>query len=305
LERVFGIRDPRVADDTPDPAERGQLIHAILQEVYKAIALGQPGIGEKRLWAVKAGDGWKLRAEDGLDALPLAVFEPSLAAEYEAFATRIANQHMDKTALGHAGIWAADRRKVLEQVLNVVRHDAATSESDNRYPALFETWFGGDTAVDLGEVRLHGVIDRVDLIFSHGGELEKLRVLDYKGSSRSRNKAEEYIDDIRRNLDCQLPVYAFAAQQFFFGEFNTPQANAMTETGYHIYQRKLDDVARSLKKSIIAMDEKEMVEAFLDTLFSNLRRLKDGDFAVDPLVEAYTDYSSVCRTEAVARDELE
>jgi hypothetical protein len=212
---------------------------------------------------------------------------------------------MDKAKLGHAGIWAADRRKVLEQVLNVVRHDAATCTSENRYPALFETRFGGDTAVDLGGVRLKGVIDRVDLVFSAGGELEKIRVLDYKGSSRARGKAEEYIDDIRRNLDCQLPVYAFAAQQFFFGEFNTPAANTKTETGYHIYQRKPDDVAKSLKKSLIPMDVEGMVEVFLETLFANLRRLKDGDFAVDPLIEAYNDYSSVCRTEAVGRDDLD
>jgi ATP-dependent helicase/DNAse subunit B len=40
-------------------------------------------------------------------------------------------------------------------------------------------------------------------------------------------------------------------------------------------------------------------------LAENIRRLKAGDFAVDPLIESYNDYQSVCRVEAVAREELD
>jgi hypothetical protein len=41
LERIFGLRDPRMADDTPDPMERGGLIHSILQEIYSAVIRGR------------------------------------------------------------------------------------------------------------------------------------------------------------------------------------------------------------------------------------------------------------------------
>jgi hypothetical protein len=305
LERVFGIRDPRVADDTPDPMERGGLIHSILHEIYNAIALGESGIHAPRYWAVKTDKGWINRADEGVDAIPLATFDPALKDDYEAFARKIAGRKMDAEVLGHPGVWAAEREKILEMVLNIVRHDVATCATENRFPALFEQTFGGDTAVDLGEVRLKGVIDRVDMVFAETGLLKKLRVLDYKGSSRARSKKEEYVEEVCRNLDCQLPAYAFAAQHFFFDAFNTAELNALTETGYQIYQREPGQVGRSLAKSLIPMDHPGMVEGFLATLGNNLRRLKDGDFAVDPLIETYNDFVSVCRTEVVDRAELE
>jgi len=305
LEKVFGFRDPRLADDSPDPMDRGGLIHSILQEIYSAIAAGEAGIDAPRYWAVKGASGWIKRTEAGVDALALATFVPEFADGYEAFARRVAERRMNRAKLGHAGVWAAEQKKVLEQVLNFVRHDVETCAAENRFPALFELTFGDETAVDLGEVKLKGVIDRIDLVFAETGELKKVRVLDYKGVSRSRSKPEEYVDEIRRNLDCQLPVYAFAAQEYFFGEFNADSLNAMTEAGYLFYQRQLKDVGKTLKKSLVPMDEPELIEGFLATLFENLRRLKAGDFAVDPMVAAYNDFQSVCRTEAVSKEDME
>ncbi len=305
LERVFGLRDPRLADDTPDPMDRGGLIHSILQEIYSAIANGEAGIDAPRYWAVKTSGGWMKRTTGGTDAIPLATFVPEFGSEYEAFARRIAGRRMEQTLLGHPGVWAAEREKILEMVLNFVRYDVETCATENRFPALFELVFGNATIHGLTPVGVRGKIDRVDLVFSGTGTLERVRVLDYKGPSRARGKMEDYVDEIVRNLDCQLPVYAFAAQQYFMGESNTPVANAMTEAGYLFYQRDFKQIARTLKKCLIPMDEPGMVEDFLETLSENIRRLKAGDFAVDPLVAAYNDYQSVCRTEAVAREELE
>jgi len=312
LERVFGLRDTRMADDTPDPMDRGGLIHSILQEIYTAIANGESGIDAPRYWAVKNSTGWIKRTEDGVDAIPLATFVPELGKEYEDFTRQTAERRMNQVQLGHPGVWAAEQEKVMEQVLNFVRYDVETCTAENRFPALFEMVFGNAAMhgltplpVNLGEVKLKGKIDRIDLVFTETGELERLRVLDYKGSSRVRSKTEEYIDEILRNLDCQLPVYAFAAQQRLFGEFNTPSANAATEAGYLFYQRDFKEIGKTLKKSLLPMDEPGMVDGFLDTLRENIQRLKAGDFAVDPLIEAYNDHTSVCRTEAVARDELE
>ncbi|MDF7801354.1 PD-(D/E)XK nuclease family protein [Pontiellaceae bacterium B1224] len=305
IERIFGIRDPRVADDTPDPMERGGLIHSILHEIYTAIALGHSGIDAPRYWAVKSSNGWKLRTEEGVEAIPLATFVPEFGSEYEAFARRIANRRLNSAALGHPGVWAAEREKILEMVLNFVRYDAETCAAEKRYPALFELKFGGETAVDLEQVKLHGVIDRVDLIFADTGDLAKVRVLDYKGSSRSRSKTEEYVEEIIRNLDCQLPVYAFAAQQYFFETFNNEAVNVRTDAGYLFYERDFPRIGSSLKKSLVAMDEPNLTAGFMATLFSNLDKLKNADFAVDPLIETYTDYMSVCRTEAVDRGDVE
>jgi RecB family exonuclease len=303
LERILGLRDARTADDTPDPMERGGLIHSILQEIYSAVATGESGIEVPRCWAVKTSNGWMKRAEDGVDALPLATFVPELEKEYVAFAGKIAEERMDQAQLGHPGIWAAEREKILEMVLNFVRHDVATCSAENRFPALFELKFGGETAVDLGEVKLHGVIDRIDLVFNETNTLKKVRVLDYKGSSRIRPKKDDYIAEIHRNLDCQLPVYSLAAQNHFFGTCNTEAVNVMTEAGYLFYERDFPKIGKTLAKSLIPMDEPQSIDKFLDTLFKNLHCLKVGDFAVDPLITTYQDYESICRVNARARGE--
>jgi len=245
------------------------------------------------------------RAEGGADAIPLATFVPELGGEYKAFAKGVAERRLEQARLGHPGVWAAEREKILEMVLNFVRYDVETCAAENRFPALFELVFGNATIHGLTPVGVRGKIDRVDLVFAGTGAMERVRVLDYKGPSRARGKMEDYVDEIRRNLDCQLPIYAFAAQEYFWGESNTPTANAMTEAGYLFYQREFRQVDRTLKKCLIPMDEPGMVEGFLETLSENIQRLKAGDFAVDPLVETYNDYQSVCRTEAVARDEME
>ena len=305
LERVFGLREPRLADDTPDPMDRGGLIHSILHEIYASIALGTAGTDVPRRWAVKTAKGWMVRSEEGVDALPLGVFVPGKEHDYLDFARRKAEARMDEATLGHPGIWSAEREKILQMVLGFVSYDIETCAAGNRYPALFELRFGGDTAVDAGAVRLHGIIDRIDLVFEKTGLLKQVRVLDYKGASRARSRAEDYRDEIIRNLDCQLPVYAFAAQQFFFGEFNTPRVNALTETGYLFYERDASKIGSALEKCLVQMDEPGVVDGFLATLFENIKRLKEGDFAVDPLIAGYTDHMSICRTEAVERDELE
>lgn len=305
LEQVFGLRDERMTDDTPDPLDRGSLIHAILKEIYTAIALGETGIETPRLWAVKTTVGWKRRTEGGVDAIPLAVFVPEQEEAYVAFARKLTERRMNLVELGHSGVWQAERQKVLEQILNFVRYDAQNCIEDHRYPAMMELKFAGESAVDLGEVRLKGQIDRIDLVFTDHGELEKIRVLDYKGSSRALGNHDDYLDDIRRNLDCQLPIYALAAQQYFFGQFNTDVTNARTEAGYLFYERRLSDVASKSKKSLVSMDEDGLIDAFLQTLYKNIHLLKEGDFSVDPLIVSYTDYESICRTSAIARDELD
>jgi hypothetical protein len=301
--------------------DRGGLIHEILFEIYTALANGTAGVDAPRYWAVNTDRGWVKRNEAGVDAIPLVTFPPEAGQQILDFADRTAKALIERAIavgrmLGHPGVWAAEREKVLVMVRNFIQYDIDTCASENRFPALFELQFGtvrdeagAISAVELerdGEsIRLHGKIDRIDLIFAETGGLKKVRVLDYKGASRSRSKTEDYVDEIRRNLDCQLPIYAFAAQQYFFGECNTSAANTVTDAGYLFYQRDFKEIGKTLKKCLVPLDEPELVDGFLDTLFENIRCLKAGDFAIDPLVKTYTDYQSVCRTGAVDRNELE
>jgi hypothetical protein len=230
------------------------------------------------------------------------VFAPGFEQDYLAFAERLAKQRLEQAELGHPGVWAAEREKVLAMVCNLVRYDVETCAAENRFPALFEYSF--DRINLAGLVQVRGKVDRVDLVFAETGELEKVRVLDYKGSSRKRGKAEEYINEIRHNFDCQLPIYAFAAQEYFFGKSNAPEINALTEAGYLFYERDFPAIGKNLKKSLLAMDTPGLLDGFMETLSENLQRLKAADFAVDPLIASYNDYQSVCRVEAVDREEV-
>jgi ATP-dependent helicase/DNAse subunit B len=181
--------------------------------------------------------------------------------------------------------------------------DIETAQTENRYPALFELKF--DMKHDLPltlkrgdeEVRLKGKIDRIDLIFSKDGELAQLLVVDYK--SKSRNDTVDNLEKkIALNLDCQLPLYTFAAQQKFFGTHNTPELNEKTLAVYHLQERDLKKMANHFEKKRLGMSP-ELTEAFLEKLFSNVRKLRAGDLATEPLIAGYDDYSHICRTTAI------
>lgn len=330
LEQLFGLREARSVDDAADPVSRGNLIHRIMDVIYTSLAGLKPvapqwdALCTPRRWAVKGADGWRLREVGGVDALPLVSFDPEHMSALMDFAEEVTRSEIKRATdeeklTGHPGVWAAEAEKIRVIVQNYLQYDLQTAIGERRFPALFEMVFGsfGDEEVDEDtlvlesdgqRIRLRGRIDRVDLLFDRDGLLKKIRVLDYKGSSRLRRNAEEYIEAVRRNLDCQLPIYAFAVQQRFFGTFNLPELNALTEVGYHVYQRDPAAAGKGLKKSLVAMnalmeDGQPLSEAFLAELFSNWRQIKEGNFAVDPLIQRYSDYQSICRVVAIKEDE--
>jgi len=205
--------------------------------------------------------------------------------------------------------------------------DCETAQAENRYPALFELKFDekhnlpvtllnvrqasslsapeelsdGEQAGSLSyidSIHIKGKIDRIDLIFDDDGELEKLLVVDYKGKSKTDN-AETIAKKTALNLDCQLALYTFAAQQFFFGEHNTPELNEKVQALYHLQERdrqKMNKHFRNEKKRLVMTPE--LADEFLETLFSNVWKFSNGDLATEPLIEGYEDYSHICRTTA-------
>jgi len=325
LEKMLGIREERSADELPDPLDRGSLLHNILCAIYSALTgnfqpLEKIGfevssdwkeICTPRCWAEKTSNGWNKVFGPGKNAIPLVSFFPESGNKVPLFGKAVTEAYCTfaerrGAKLGHSGVWAAEKQKLLVEVENVLRHDVENAWEENRFPALFELPFGikHKLPVELSGIFLKGRIDRVDLVFE-GDELMTVRVLDYKGSSRARSKTEEYVDEVRRNLDCQLPIYAFAAQQFFFGESNTEPLNAMTEAGYIFRERDFKEFGRKQGRSLIPLDEEGMLKAFEETLKENLRRLRDTDFAVDPLIESYNDWQSIFRVQAIKREDLD
>ncbi|QHI69664.1 PD-(D/E)XK nuclease family protein [Tichowtungia aerotolerans] len=304
LEKVLGIKPDRTHEDDTDPMDRGNVIHEILDQVYHEIA------AQSGWYAKKVSDGWKLSQEG--DIL-LAVFEPSKADELIALAREIATDEFIKAErrpsrhLGHPTVWNTEKEKILNVIENFIRMDCETALSENRYPALFEMKFDEKHDLPLTlehngeEVRLKGKIDRIDLVFNDG-ELERVLVIDYKSKSRS-DSIETLEKKIGLNLDCQLALYTLAAQQFFFGAHNTPELNERVQALYHLQERALKKMESHFRRKRLTMTP-ELTETFLETLFSNVRKLRAGDLAAEPLIAGYEDYSHICRTQAIEPNEL-
>jgi len=305
IEKILSIRPDLTHEDDIAPIDRGVVIHDILEQVYTAIAK-QSG------WYANNSSGvWKIAQSGGI---PLAVFDPEKSGELLALARSIAEEEFKKSErrpsrhLGHPAIWETEKHKLLQVIETFVRMDIETAQAENRYPALFELKFDEKHGLPLTlkrgdeEVRLKGKIDRIDLLFDSTGELDRLLVIDYK--SRSRNNSIDNLEKkIALNLDCQLPLYAFAAQEKFFGAHNTPELNEKVQSVYHLQERNLQKMTGHFEKKRLTMTP-ELTGSFLETLFSNVRKLRAGDLAAESLIAHYEDYSHICRTAAIDPEEL-
>ena len=334
LAQMFGLGALRMQEEAPDILDRGRLIHRILYEIYQSLTGATDDLDASVLrrfavlckplaWTSQDKSGsWKIAA-DG-KGLPLASFGAADATRYGDFAEAVADscfkraEETGETArLGDPGIWATEQPKIRRIVRNYVLLDAQLAAGEKRYPALFELRFGrqpDDETPDCPALVLqaaerpiafHGQIDRVDLVFDEGGKLSKLLVIDYKGPGRGGLKEEAYAEEIAQNLNCQLPLYAFTAQQFFFGRHNDTRLNEMTEAVYHIQTRHFDDMRKQFLNRRIPLNftlanEFPMMESFIARLAENLFKIKESDFSVDPLDCAYCDFQRICRVDVNA-----
>jgi len=275
---------------------------------------------------------WGITQQKTENSIPLAVFDPAKADELLALAREIADEEFAKAErrpsrhLGHPAVWETEKRKLHQVIENFIRMDLETALAENRYPALFEMKFDekhdlpltlhnvgqasslsapetpsdGEQAGSLSyvnSIQLKGKIDRVDLVFDDDGELEKLLVVDYKGKSRN-DSIDTLEKKIGLNLDCQLALYTFAAQEKFFDAHNIPELNEKTAAVYHLQERDLKKMTNHFSKRRLTMTP-ELTDAFLETLFSNVWKFSNGDLATEPLIAGFEDYSHICRTTAI------
>jgi RecB family exonuclease len=327
LEKVLSIRPDLTHEDDIAPMDRGVIIHDILEQIYTAIAKQSGIYAAPNVDAVSSPRSqqqdnavrtprlhWRITQQAKENSIPLAVFDPNKVDDLLALARSIAEEEFKKAEqrpsrhLGHPSIWETEKRKLLQVIENFIQMDLDTALAENRYPALFEMKFDAKHDLPLTlkrgeeEIRLKGKIDRIDLIFDASGELAKLLVVDYK--SRSRGVPVSQLEkEIGLNLDCQIPLYTFAAQEKFFGEHNTPELNEKTQAVYHLQERELKKMANHFEKKRLTMNP-ELTETFLEKLFSNVQKLRAGDLATEPLIAGYDDYSHICRTTAIDPKEL-
>lgn len=174
VQNVLGLEPRNEPVEGFDTRQLGTLYHRIFERLYAT-----------------ASDTTNLAAL--LDALPgIAGLVLDAAPAHEGFRA--------------TAWWDQTRREIVENVRNSVERLHAYCDGAFR-PRYFELRFGGPTALTLRddgeEIRLHGVIDRVDV-----DPQGNLRVIDYKtgGSSSFTGRA------VRDGKRIQAVLYALAAR---------------------------------------------------------------------------------------------
>ncbi|HOW98348.1 MAG TPA: PD-(D/E)XK nuclease family protein [Kiritimatiellia bacterium] len=329
LGAVLGLGPARLREDAPDAMDRGRVIHDILDQVYRGLRgdEGQPDalatdaraafadLLRTRAWAVAEKPGaWVLRdrpGPSGARSLPLVAFDPGARDRCLDYIRAVADAVVLRAEragllLGNPGVWETEKPKLACIAENYVRLDMDLAGGERRFPALLELPFGGRDGPPLRVgpgLGARGRVDRVDLVFDEGGRLSGLLVVDYKSPGRGGQSKVAYAEEIAENLDCQLPVYAFAAQQALFGRCNEPELNAMTAAVFHIQDRDRKKMETQFTNRRIGLgddDSGSITGRFMERLAGNMERLRAADFAVDPLDCDLCDFRHICRVDVNA-----
>jgi RecB family exonuclease len=213
LERVYRLQAVEEPDRilTIDPRDRGDLVHAVLNAAYRALAeRGALPLTRATLGAAR-------------DALDAALAEECAVAERRG-------------VTGLPALWAGEQARLREELLSAV--EAEADDPAGWRPALFEVAFGMErpegsdgTAAPLAyrlpdgtTLQLRGQIDRIDV--SPDGQ--RARVLDYK---TGRLRSMRTPDRLARGRALQLPIYRLAAEALLAGGAGTAVEEAQY---YHV-----------------------------------------------------------------------
>lgn len=184
---LLGLAERPVPEDVLQltPMERGIVVHRILEQLV-------------------AGERGEQAGAPTIEATKARMLELAAAAFSE----------LEQQGLtGHPALWAIDRARIVGDLRQFVRDDAAYRAATGAAPVAVEDLFGfGDdpgVEIQLGPgrtVRFRGRVDRVDAVPDGG-----LRVIDYKTGRLARPPGDG--DPLAGGTCLQLPVYALAARR--------------------------------------------------------------------------------------------
>lgn len=294
-------------------------------------------------WAILDRKGvWHLQeggTRPSAEALPLVSLRPAQSQRILAFFDTLSETILKWATSGNAKwmLGAPEQltiqcRRVQRAIRNLVRTaiepsalpkslaDSPEGQTLRRFPCLLEFTFNSQSkkadapSVELTtpsdarrRVRLHGKIDRVDLVFDPEKILCGIIVVDYKGQSKAKDSPATLAANIAKAEDCQLPAYALAAASRF-----TPATPLATPVymQYLSYSLTADEMIKNCQKRWLATDgqpleAEELAErlngtpslmaAFTTSTFAALDKYERGEFAVAPVACEYCAFASCCR----------
>ena len=175
------------------PAERGLLIHRVLERLVAEEIAGRPA-GSPAVEGVGAREA-RMRAH---------------AEEVLADAQR-------RGVTGHPALWALERARIVSDLREHLRVEAEQRTTTGARPVAVELRFGPASGTDVvvetpkGLVRFSGRLDRVDELADGW-----LAVIDYKSGRRRPNQKDG--DPLSGGARLQLAVYALAAKAVYGAE---------------------------------------------------------------------------------------
>ncbi len=272
------------------------------------------------------------------DALPLVALNPAAGDQTLAFFDALSGVILKWATSGNAKwmLGAPEQipvqcRRIQRAVRNLVRTTLAPDALPNslespapdphlhRFPCLLEYGFNSQSkratspSVELKDptdptriVRLHGTIDRVDLVFGANKILQAIIVVDYKGKSKGNQTPATLASHIAKAEDCQLPAYALAAA----ARFSPRSLSALPVfMQYLSYALSADEMIKDCQKRWIALDgqpldpeelaeimtDSSLLSAFTASTFAALSTYERGEFAVAPIECKFCAFAGCCR----------
>ncbi|MCA9903098.1 MAG: exodeoxyribonuclease V subunit gamma, partial [Anaerolineae bacterium] len=269
-KRLLKLKPLLEPEDGMDAAQLGTLYHEILENTYRQLA-------EESVAIVPAN------LQRALDLL-------------EENAARLLADAPDRIGFRTPTLWEAEREILMRRLRDLVHDDFDADSAVNnkiaglaageRRPYRQEMPFGRGRifTLDLGDdqVRLNGVIDRIDLVG------DRAIIMDYKSGSSEIPSSE-----IARGRNFQMMIYLLAAQETLRGS-----ADVAGGLFWHIASRKASGV--------LTPDD-EVVEMGKAYLRRYLMRGRAGNFASEAnkieegKCSRYCDYSQLCRFNIMRR----
>ncbi len=276
---------PRLIEPDPENLAQGSAIHAVLERLYRE----PPAPGE--LPRPDTVDAWRRRAAELVD---------ESAAEL---------------GLGGGDARSATARaRMVALIDGLLGREAAMPERLRPDPELLEASFGereGDARppLDLGDVELHGKIDRVDVPDGPAGA-GLLR--DYK-TTREVTKGKNLADEGK----LQLQLYALALEQLWgrrpLGAVYVPLAGTKSHTPRGIARREeREGLLAGLDLANADLIDDDAMQEALDAAAARAREIalamRTGLITRNPIDDRcprYCTFQSICRRERATRLEPE
>ena len=322
LKRIFNFKNVDMAEDLTNKKLVGNLIHDILKNIYLDLKNNKSQLNLSTAWANLEEDKWKKSSKKKNNkSIKLLVLDSNKLEQILSFSQNKANEIIDETIksfsehqkalLGSTSGWLIEREKIISSVLRIVQFDVICSKKRNSYPILFEFIFGPSqsTNLTLEGIPIKGCVDRIDLCFDKENNLSEIHVIDYK--SKKNNTYETNIERIKKAMDCQLIIYAFATQNFLFGKFNNTLLNEKTKISFMEYEginfsdKKLKDYYSDKTDLIplsyfklIPLSYPGMVKEFLENLVKNFQYIKMGNFSIYPYYQKFDAHEQLLRIKA-------